>query len=286
MRLSTSCCLALLLISDATLSGSHQLQIPLTEAETRPIDAIHGVSLVDLETGAGTIHYAHNGNTEAPGILFIHGTPGNWEAFSTYLQSPLLAQKYFLVSIDRPGWGKSLLTNSDDTFSFAPTSTAIQTIFKRYPNKHWLIVGHSLGASIAPRVALDAQHRVIGLLLLAGSHSPKLGEPRWYNQAAHTWLIKKFLSKKLRRSNDEIMRLSKELQHIDDRLQSTQLDINVVQIQGMRDSLVSPKNVNFVKTNWSDHFSSLHTIELTEEGHFLPWRQEPLIIETILSFEF
>ncbi len=35
-----------------------------------------------------SLHYALAGDITKPGILFLHGTPGSWSAFKTYLNNP------------------------------------------------------------------------------------------------------------------------------------------------------------------------------------------------------
>jgi hypothetical protein len=42
-----------------------------------------------------SIVYAYSGDQGNPGLLFIHGTPGGWDAFETYLASPSLTTRIF-----------------------------------------------------------------------------------------------------------------------------------------------------------------------------------------------
>src|SRR5687767_4154683 len=53
------------------------------------------------------IHYAQTGVDTLSTLVFIHGTPGSWNAFADYLEDKDLLQKYRLISIDRPGFGYS-----------------------------------------------------------------------------------------------------------------------------------------------------------------------------------
>ena len=59
------------------------------------------------------IVYAYSGDPAKPGLLFIHGTPGGWGAFESYLASPILQEEYFMVSVDRLGWGKSAIDKAN-----------------------------------------------------------------------------------------------------------------------------------------------------------------------------
>lgn len=240
-----------------------------------------------LSVGEHRLHYAAAGDEEKPGLLFIHGTPGSWSAFRGYLSDPALQDNYFMVSVDRLGWGESGIPKSSKSKSveFSTQANAIAQVLKRYPEKKWVVIGHSLGASIAPKVGLAVPEQVAGLLLLAGSLKPKLGKPRWYNRFASTLLLKWMLPSHLNYSNDEIMVLRRELTLMESQILSGSIDIDLVIIQGMKDKLVSPKNAKYVDEAWRNSFASVATIELPEAGHFIPWEQFGLVVQTIFNFQ-
>jgi len=244
------------------------------------LDSSIGFDIVPF--GEHKIHYAFSGDTDKPGVLFVHGTPGGWPAFEGYLENKTLQNEFFMVSVDRVGWGLSTLPEGQRMSSdFTLQADGIVEVMRRYPEKKWTIVGHSLGASLAPQIALQAPEQVGALLLLAGSLNPKLGSPRWYNRAASTWLVSKLIGKMMTNSNREIMGLRKELQIMSEKIDQTKLNARLMVMQGMKDRLVSPKNPDYAATAWHGHFLSVDVMELPEEGHFLPWRQTPLVIETI-----
>lgn len=227
------------------------------------------------------MHFAYSGNPEKTGVLFMHGTPGGWSAFEGYLNSKNLQSEFFMISVDRLGWGGSSMTSNKVDGDFSTQAASIAAVMSHFDSKKWIIVGHSLGASIAPQVAAQAPHQTSALLLLAGSLNPKLGKPRWYNLAANTWLVSQLIGEEMRNSNREIMGLRSELIAMNELLNERRLPTRLVVMQGMQDKLVSPKNPSFVAKEWADNFKSIELIELEDEGHFLPWRQTPLIIETL-----
>lgn len=51
-----------------------------------------GLTLVPHRLAAGnrTMHYVAIGAPHLPTLVFIHGSPGSWNAFSTYLKDSLL----------------------------------------------------------------------------------------------------------------------------------------------------------------------------------------------------
>jgi len=225
------------------------------------------------------IHYASSGNPEKPGVLFIHGTPGGWGAFESYLESKRLQHDFFMVSVDRMGWGRSVLDPKSIDGDFELQSLSIKAILDQYPGKKWTLLGHSLGASIAPQVALDAPDSVDSLLLLAGSLKPKLGKPRWYNWAASTWAVSSLIGDSMKHSNREIMGLRKQLTLMDAAIKKSTLDVDMLIMQGKKDKLVSPKNPAYAAAEWQSNFNSIEVLELSDEGHFLPWRQAPLVAQ-------
>jgi len=229
------------------------------------------------------IHYAYSGSLDKPGLIFIHGTPGGWAAFEGYLVNKTLQQHFLMVSVDRPGWGESQTKNKKLNGEFNHQARSITAIMAQHPNKKWIIVGHSLGASLAPNIALQAPNSVSGLLLLAGSLSPKLGNPRWYNYAAKTWLVSKMIGNKMTRSNREIMKLHKQLTQMSSEIKSTKLNVDVVIIQGMKDKLVSPKNPAYALKEWRDNFASIEVTKLAEAGHFLPWQESNQLVNAIIT---
>jgi len=231
------------------------------------------------------LNYAYSGDSSKPGVIFIHGTPGGWGAFEVYLSSKAMQNNFFMVSVDRLGWGLSAIPNKNIDGNFAKQAGAIAQIFKQYPEKKWTVVGHSLGASIAPKMALIEPEKVQAMLLLAGSLNPKLGKPRWYNRVASTWLLRAMLPSNLNNSNKEIMRLRRELAIMADEISQTQFNTRLAVMQGGTDKLVSPKNTRFVDEQWRDKFSEVTLIELPEEGHFLPWRQTRLVANLILALQ-
>jgi len=248
------------------------------------------VKMLTLEESNGdsnnSLNLAQSGNINSTSaILFVHGSPGDWHAFSDYLQDDDLAQDNLVLSYDRPGWGQSTL-GYDLLGQFEYQARAALTIMQHYPDKHWTIVGHSLGASIAPTIMLNAiraGYSVNAIVLLAGSLEPKLGKPRWFNRFAKFSLVNMLLGDDLRNSNIEILRLHNELMRQDERLKETSVTTRLILVQGARDKLVSPKNAAYVRTAWANTFGQL-TIEVIEdEGHFLPWRQAPRIKKHILE---
>lgn len=238
-----------------------------------------------VAAGEHKINYAYSGDPSKPGVVFVHGTPGGWGAFEVYLSSRSLQKEFFMVSVDRLGWGLSAIPSKEIDGDFTKQANAISSVLKHYPDKQWTVVGHSLGASIAPKIAIVEPQKIAAMLLLAGSLDPKLGFPRWYNRAASTWLVSALLPSHLNNSNKEIMRLRRELKIMAEEISETQFDTRLAVMQGGTDKLVSPNNTRFVDQQWRKKFSEVTLVELPEEGHFLPWRQTNFVARLIKALQ-
>lgn len=251
--------------------------------QTGTKQVLGGIEFDSAQIDEHTISFAYTGDDTKPGVLFLHGTPGGWSAFELYLRNPQLQKDFFMISVDRLGWGRSPLPAKKINGDFTLQARSVTAVMNLYPNKNWTIVGHSLGASMAPKIAIMSPKNTHSLLLLAGSLDPKLGKPRWYNSAASTWIVSRLIGKTMRYSNREIMGLKKQLEQMDAELKDQTLNSKLVVIQGQKDRLVSPKNPTFVEQHWQQNFASVEIIRLPNEGHFLPWRQPRLVINTIYA---
>ena len=143
----------------------------------------NGIGFSTITVKNGKMHFAYSGDRQKPGVIFVHGTPGGWSAFEGYLNSKRLQKDFFMISVDRLGWGGSSMTSNKVDGDFVAQAASITAVMSHFNSKKWIVVGHSLGASIAPQIAAQAPQKTSALLLLAGSLNPKLGKPRWYNLA-------------------------------------------------------------------------------------------------------
>lgn len=235
------------------------------------------------EANGSLLFYASIGGLDKPAAVFIHGTPGGWHDGARYLMDEALREQVRVVVIDRPGWGGSELSDNKIVPSFDDQVEIIASLLARLKAENGsqkvIIVGHSLGASLAPLFAMDYPELVDGLVLVSGSHDPELGSPRWYNLAASMGMVTWFLDPELKRANQEIMPLANELKEIVPRWTSIKTPVAV--IQGMEDKLVSPGNASFVEKLLPA--SQLTVIRLENAGHFIPWEHREAVTSAIID---
>ncbi len=237
-----------------------------------------------------TLRYVESGVSSHATVLFIHGTPGSWTAFAGYVNEPSLQKKARLIAVDRPGWGGSIFANG----AFQPSVAAQSRLMKNWlcslssesVTKRLIVVGHSLGATLAMRLAMDHPSCVSALLLLAGPLDPEFATPRWYNHVARVppfgWLADKMIGDGMRQSNKEMMLLPAELRAMQPLW--ADIDVPTIIVQGGKDSLVDAEHADFAEKMMTG--SQPQIFRLPEINHFFVFSDKPMVarhIETLLT---
>jgi len=228
------------------------------------------VSRRTLKVGQDELFYAASGDPQKASLIIIHGTPGDWEQYARYLIDQVLLDSFYIIVIDRPGWGKSVLGDKRQIASFSEQAKIISALADELKhnnnNKAVILMGHSLGASIAPKVAMNYPASIDGLLLFAGTLSPELSDPRWFNQVAKMPGINFMIGSMMRKSNQEILALKTEMELMKPLWLSVKAKTLVV--QGMQDKLVYPNNIVFAENHLNANVTE--AIRLEQDGHLFP----------------
>jgi non-heme chloroperoxidase len=105
--------------------------------------------------------YAEQGPRGGPTVLMLHGITDSWRSFEPVL--PLLPAHWHVVSLSQRGHGGSdKSARQYRTEDFAADAAAFARALDLAP---MIVVGHSMGAANALRLALDAPELVQGLVL-------------------------------------------------------------------------------------------------------------------------
>lgn len=259
----------LLAVSFAGCSAPKELEKEWEIFDKVIVDNVE-VSRQYFEVDGDRLFYAAAGDNTKPALVIIHGTPGDWRQYARYMLNAQLRERFYVIVVDRPGWGNSVAGSTREIISYerhAKIFSAFSQELKKHNNQQPVILlGHSLGSSIAPRVAMDYPGSVDGLLLLAGTLSPKLSGLRWYNQVARLPGIGFFIGDRLSKSNLEILALRSEMELMEPHWSS--LDLPIIVVQGLKDTNVYPANADFAEQNLAAE--STDVIRLEKEGHLFP----------------
>lgn len=120
---------------------------------------VDGVRLQYLEKGQG------------PAVVLLHGNGTQASDFVASGLFDLLARSHRVIAIDRPGFGYSERPRGT-TWTPMAQAVLIDQALDQLGVDDAVVVGHSLGASVAAALAIAAPETVRGLVLLGGYFYP------------------------------------------------------------------------------------------------------------------
>lgn len=229
----------------------------------------------------GSIDYVEIDTPSASGlpkqlIIFVHGTPGSYTAFRSYLNDPVMQEKFHMISVTRPGW------RSDEDVkvpSLDEQAAALRPLLAMdRSGRGALLMGHSYGGPVIARTAMNYSELVSGLIFVATTGDPQLSGPRWYNRFAVA-LPRFVLGASLKGANAEIMPLRPQLEAMRPRWQD--LTMPVLIVQGDRDRLVHPDNALFMQRMLVN--SEVRYLHREGLGHFVLWEEATLIRDNLID---
>jgi pimeloyl-ACP methyl ester carboxylesterase len=262
----------------ALLSRCVQLRMSDKQVNAYFADSPVKPAFAYIKVGSRTMHVAAIGADTLPMVVFVHGSPGSWDAFIGFFRDSLLCQRARIVSVDRPGFGKSDLGKPERDLGVQAAALVPVLQMNRSASRP-ILVGHSLGGPLVARMAMDYPGLVGGLILVAPSVDPALEPREWYRKAGNFFLIRPLLPVELDVSNQEILPLRQELERMLPRWSTLQIPITV--IQGEADKLVPAGNAVFVARQAVN--AVVQVVLIPGMNHFIPWKRPDLIREAILD---
>jgi pimeloyl-ACP methyl ester carboxylesterase len=213
-----------------------------------------------------------------PLAVLVHGSPGSADAFLNYLADTNLTKIARLLTLDRPGFGYTEGFGKAETSQAAQAAAVQAAVNQLAPHQKVVLVGHSLGAPVIARFAMDFPEQTAGLLLVAGSIDPNLEEHPWWEAAIEAPPLKWLMPKSFRASNREIIFLEEELREMLPFWSKITCPVSVVHAQN--DRLVPVGNVDFAKrvlTNCPD----LKVTVLPDGDHFILWTRREIVTQAL-----
>lgn len=223
------------------------------------------------------MHYKVLDKGQDATLVFVHGTPGSWDAFISYFKDTAYYNQAVVVSPDRPGFGKS--SYGKPVASLEEQCRLLAPMLEKYPAPR-ILIGHSLGGPIVARMAMDYPDLVDGIVMLAPALAPELEpEEDWFRVPMRWPVIEGLVPKVFRISNEELIFLEEELEMMLP-LWANITEPSVV-IQGGKDDLVHPGNAAFADSMLVNARNEI--IFLDSQNHFLPWNEYNLVKKTVLK---
>lgn len=225
------------------------------------------------------LHYIQTGNKDAQTLVFVHGSPGSWDAYKAYLTDSVLLKNFRIIVPDRPGFGKSDFRKS---MALRPQAIVLNELLRQLDNgRPYTLVGHSYGGPLIVQMALEQPELYENLVILAGALDPAAEKPEKWRKPLTWFPLKYLVPGALKPSNDELWMLKEDLKVMQSQL--NQLTQRTLIIHGEEDKLVPYQNVPFMEKHFSN-VDSLKVISIEKENHFIVWDQEQLVKNSILSW--
>jgi len=207
-------------------------------------------------------------NSPKDSLVFVHGTPGSWGTFSRYFEDNTLLNAFNVNSIDRPGWGDSSYPGLRFPTSLSSQSALLgpllEDIWRNNNEQKVILVGHSLGGSLVPKLAADYPHFVKAIVILAGDLDPSMAEARWFNDILA--VVPNFMIPDMwANSNAEVLAIAPSLANLQSQFAKITMPITIV--QGTEDDLVRPGSAAMAKKIFP--LAKLTTVWLEGAGHII-----------------
>lgn len=226
------------------------------------------------------VHYIATGDNKNPLLVFVHGSPGSWDAFKKYLTDSLLLKKYRMISVDRPGYGYS---NYGEASGIEHQCRQITDLIRSLkPELPVVLAGHSLGGPIIVKMAADNPDMFKDIIVLSGSvDADAEGAEKWRYVIKHKPL-RYFIPGAMRTSNDEIWMFKQGITTLQPVLKNITCD--VVIIHGTKDPLVPYSNVAYMQNEFINA-KSVIVIPIKDANHFIPWEHFEVIRGALLGLK-
>lgn len=269
----------ILLLLSWLIAAPSCVQMRVTDATAKKefADKKLNVRFAYVQVNNRTIHYVVSGKANLPTLVFIHGSPGSWEAFKQYLNDSLLLQKFRLMAIDRPGFGYSDFGSAMGLADQVPLLFAAIESEKNGKPMH--LVGHSIGGPVVIKMIQDFPGWFASATILAGSiaymHEPK----EYWRYPLRYFPFRYLLPGALRPSNDEIVDFKKELKHLDKDYYKIKTPVTF--IHGDKDGFVSINNMFYGEQKLKNQVR-VEAITIPGANHFIPWTYFELIRNKLL----
>ncbi len=257
------------------------LTMRTSRSQTKKFFVEQKVAYVDttVQIGNQEIHYIQTGKTNAPTLVFVHGSPGSWDAYKGYLADSVLREHFRIIAPDRPGFGYSDYRKSMGLKAQAKQLNSLLVALSN--GEAYTLIGHSYGGPLIAQMAVDQPALYDNLAIFAGALDPHCEKPERWRYPLGAFPLKYLVPGSLKPSNEELILLKTDLKHLKKELHK--VSQNVLIMHGTEDKLVPYGNVSFMQRE----FNQAQTIKLLPlEGgnHFFIWEQQDLVIKNLIDW--
>lgn len=120
------------------------------------------IESIELPTGVN-LQYVEQGGPSGVPVILLHGLSDSWRSYQYVL--PHLPESIYAVAPSMRGHGDS--ERPDEGYEYSDFATDAAALMDALQIESAIIVGHSLGSSVAKRFAIDYPDRTRGVVLVA-----------------------------------------------------------------------------------------------------------------------
>ncbi|WP_246358560.1 alpha/beta fold hydrolase [Paenibacillus phytorum] len=117
-----------------------------------------------MEVDGLSIFYREAGNPKNPALILLHGFPSSSHMFRDLI--PLLADRYYVLAPDYPGYGNSSMPAVDSfSYTFENISLVIERLLDNLRIPRYILYCHDYGGPIGFRLAVRHPQRILGFVI-------------------------------------------------------------------------------------------------------------------------
>lgn len=223
-----------------------------------------------------TMGYVATGNDTSQRVIMVHGSPGAWGNYSKLLSNPDLAKNFYLIALDRVGYGMSTGTHGIADLDLQAASIKPLCSTSKGGIKP-ILIGHSMGGPIVIQSAIDYGESLTGVISVAGSFDPDLEFNEFYRGFFKIFPFNLLFTRDFKASNDELFTHQLQLSKLSGKWGKVGCKVHI--IQGGKDNLVDPGNFEFAKAHLMHKRAGFTYIP--NEDHFIPFTHPQPILDAI-----
>lgn len=216
-----------------------------------------------------TYLYVENRKATRP-ALFLHGAPGNAMDWEKFLFHP---HDFSICALDRPGYGPTPQGRPDMERDIDMVGDVLGDLSSE---QKVVLVGHSLGAGIAARLAADFPGSVERLVLVGASLVPEPESLQTEHEKFSRFPRKLFITRSIRHAGHELRQYDDFLRDLQPRL--ADIKCPVAMVHAKDDGFVPFENVAYGR----EHFTGtadFQAITTDKGGHYLNLKRPDLILK-------
>jgi 2-succinyl-6-hydroxy-2,4-cyclohexadiene-1-carboxylate synthase len=122
-------------------------------------------------------HYSLTGNKNNPVILLLHGFMGNGSDFIEVI--PFLAKKFYCLTVDLPGHGKTRINGGDENYTMPKTARELINLLDFLGINKCYLFGYSMGGRLALYLTVNFPRRFEKVILESASPGLNTEEERY-----------------------------------------------------------------------------------------------------------